>query len=457
MQLGQSARLYQQQRLGLKLSPQILLSVKLMELPLIELRERIASELEKNPALEVLQDKSVVSLSEFDQPASEEKAYFETSSDAGFIRSGGAAESDEHQQFIEGVLTRQETLQEHLLFQLRLQAVRPEIRLIGEILIQNLSNDGFHKEAPHLLIKDAAPHDLDEALTLVQSLDPQGCGTADYKESLAVQARLYFGAEAPDIEALVPALEALERGKNAKVGRLLKKSPEDIDELFAKLKMLSPFPGRQFAGGSENETRYVVPDVRVIHADNEFKILINNEAIPVLGITPFFLKNTGVKNPAERDFIRENIKEARWFITALNRRNQTLFRVVRALLSFQRQFFEKGPQHLVPLSLLEVANELNVHETTISRIANGKFIETEWGIFEVRRFFTNSISGAGSKGSRFSQEGVKEIIREIIQREERSLSDSEIVRILAERGITLARRTVAKYRAQLKLGSSYQR
>jgi RNA polymerase sigma-54 factor len=210
----------------------------------------------------------------------------------------------------------------------------------------------------------------------------------------------------------------------------------------------------------------VVPDVQVIKKEGEFVIILNDEEIPVLGINPFFMQIAGY--PGEkygrrrddkpiRDFAKENIKEARWFIHSINERNHTLLRVSRAIVAFQRPFFSEGPQHIAPLTLRDIARELGLNESTISRTARGKYMQTEWGIFEIRHFFTNSISGAGSGGSRYSKEGVKAIIRELITAEERHFSDKEITELLAGRGIPLARRTVAKYRNELDLGSSYTR
>jgi RNA polymerase sigma-54 factor len=248
----------------------------------------------------------------------------------------------------------------------------------------------------------------------------------------------------------------MERGKTAEVARKLGRTEEDIRSWFGILKTLSPFPGRQFSSGN---TRYVVPDVQVVKREGEFVIILNDEAIPVLGISPFFMKISGEKeeDKSVRDFVRENIKEARWFIQSINQRNHTLLRVSRAIVEFQRSFFISGPKYLVPLTLRDIARELGVHETTVSRTANGKYMQTEWGIFELRHFFTNSISGAGSGGSRYSREGVKEIIREMLSREERHFSDQEITGLLADQGISLARRTVAKYRKEMDLGSSYTR
>jgi RNA polymerase sigma-54 factor len=240
------------------------------------------------------------------------------------------------------------------------------------------------------------------------------------------------------------------------------RTENEVKYFFERIKELSPFPGRRFASAS-SEVRYVVPDVQVLRKEGEFVIVLNEEEIPVLGINPFFMKLANGEAVADnedrpaRDFVRENIKEARWFIQSVNQRNHTLLRVSRAILEFQRDFFVRGPKHLAPLTLRDIAKELGVHETTVSRTSNGKYMQTEWGIFELRHFFSNSISGAGSGGSRYSKEGVKEIIRELIGGENRNFSDQAIADLLRQRGIPLARRTVAKYRKELDLGSSYTR
>jgi RNA polymerase sigma-54 factor len=426
-----------------------------MELPVVDLREKITEELERNPALEVLEDHSVVSLDAAAVPRKEEDDYFEATSDPGFLRRGGEEASAEQHKFIEGVLSRSETLQEYLLWQLRLQPVDGEIRRLGELLIQNLNEDGFHKEPVEVLLKNEDAARIREAMGLVQALDPQGTCTADYLESLRVQIGLL--PDAPEgLAALLDYLEQLERGKIAEVARKLGRTEGAVRDMFERIKGLSPFPGRQFAS---QDTRYVVPDLQVIKKDGQLEILLNDAEIPVLGINPFFMKISGAKNGEKpvRDFANENIKEARWFIHSIHQRNHTLLRVARAIIVFQRAFFENGPQYIAPLTLRDIAQELGVHETTVSRTSNGKYMQTEWGIFELRHFFTNSISGIGSGGSRFSKEGVKEIIREIISSETRHFSDQDIVGLLAQRGILLARRTVAKYRNELELGSSYTR
>ncbi|MDR0456403.1 MAG: RNA polymerase factor sigma-54 [Treponema sp.] len=475
----QQASLVQRQQLGVKMAPQMYQSIKLMEMPLIELREKIGEELERNPALEVIEDNSTVSLDETE--ASEEMEYFEASSDSGFINSGagGAAASDEHYRFIEGALSRPETLQQHLLWQLQLEPVDAELRAIASVLIQNLDDDGFHKEPPETLFNktpvpveatlpteapfSTIPPRLAEAIRLVQTLDPIGCCTAHYHESLKTQIALLYDDAPACMESALDCLELLEREKFSEAAKKMNCSKDDAVTCFELIKKLSPFPGRLFAA---EEVRFVVPDLQVVRGDEGFAIIHNNEVIPVLGINPFLkkldpeirrgrIKNT--PNQSAQQFARENIREARVFISSIAMRNHTLKMVARAIVEFQKNFFSDGPQYLAPLTLGDIAKELGIHETTVSRAANGKYMQTEWGIFELRYFFTNSISGSGSSGSRFSKEGVKAIIQEMVSADEQNLSDLDISELLARRGISLARRTVAKYRKELDLGSSYVR
>ena len=433
-----------------RMNTQLYQSLKLMELPILDLRVKIEEEAEKNPALEVMEEPDLISLdAAAEDSQKEEEVYFEASSDSGFI--GKNINSDLHYQFIEGAVSRPKTLQEHLLWQLALETGENNIRRIGELLIQNLDDDGFHKEPLEFLLKNENPSDIEQALAVVRSLEPPGTCTRDYRESLLVQARLLPGYT-PVMEAALDYLEELDKGNFAEIAPIIGSTKEELNAIYRRIREeLTPFPGRQFASG---ETRYVVPDVEVRFKDGDLVIVLNNEEIPVLGINPFFMKIAEKKHKGrERDFARENIKEARWFIHSINQRNHTLLRVSRAIVEFQRPFFIKGPKYLTPLTLRDIAGELGIHETTVSRTANGKYMQTEWGLFELRYFFSNSVS----KGSGFSKEGVKEILKEIITGDKRRLSDKELTDVLARRGIALARRTVAKYRNELDLGSSYTR
>ena len=476
------------------MNTQLYQSIKLMELPIVDLREKIEEELEKNPALEILEDRSTVSLDAATEHTKEEDDFFDSNSDSVFVRKGGEAAGDDRHLFIEGTLTHSETLQEHLLWQLQLEPVDGDIRRICELLIQNLNEDGFHKEPVDVLLKNEDPKNIERAINVVQGLDPIGTCTADYKESLKIQIGLLPDAPKGIVEAL-SCLPLLERGKTAEAAKRIGCTENEVAYIFERLKELSPFPGRYFSVGN---TRFVVPDIQVTKNEEEFVIILNEEEIPVLGINPFFMKILGDTHISEtpsqvppetesgeipsssgpmqmalqgsprkksdkkaskpiRDFARENIKEARWFINSINQRNHTLLKVTRAIVEFQRPFFMNGPKYLAPLTLRDIAQEIGVHEATVSRTANGKYVQTDWGIFEIRHFFTNSIRGTGSGASNYSKGGVKEIIKEIIKTESRSLSDQEIAGLLAKRGIMLARRTVAKYRQELNLGPSFVR
>jgi RNA polymerase sigma-54 factor len=236
-------------------------------------------------------------------------------------------------------------------------------------------------------------------------------------------------------------------------------SEATLKEIAAFLRTLDPLPGRSY---SRDVTRYVLPDVQVMLHEGEFVILLNDEMIPVLGINPLFAemaRDKGrTKDPKTRRFVSTNVQQARWFIRTIGQRNETLLKVSRTVVEFQREFFLKGPKYLKPLTLKDIAGEIGVHEATVSRITSSKHVQTEWGIFALKHFFSNSIAGTGSGGSRFSKGGVKETIREIIGQEGGGrLSDQKIVEILAAKGISLARRTVAKYRGELAIDSSYQR
>jgi RNA polymerase sigma-54 factor len=455
-----------------RLSPQMIQSIKLMAMPLQELKEQIQEEVESNPALELVSDGSTLSLEslpEGESKENEEAAPFENSSDSGFASRSGS-EDDSKRMFIEGAIARAETLQEHLLWQLRLQLIDEGKRAIGETLIQNLDDDGFHKEDPYTLIRGAEREAVDEAMVLIRSFEPAGTCCADYRESLFVQAELAGDAPKAALDILRDHVELLEKGKHAEIQKRLKIGESELQAALAFIKGLSPFPGRAY---STEEPIYVVPDIQVKLKDGDFVIVLNDEEIPVLGIDPFFdsLAERGaagrgegekngpahVEDRATNAYVRDNIKRAKFFIRSIHQRNQTLLKVARAVVEFQRAFFSEGPKRLAPLTLKDVADEVGVHETTVSRIANRKYMQTDWGIFELRYFFTNSISGAGSRGSSFSKEGVKQVIKEIIEAEDSILSDRDIVEVLARKGIKLARRTVAKYRGELDLGSSFGR
>ncbi len=442
------------------MSPQMYQSIQMMALPLFDLRNRIEEEVEKNPALEIIKEPSSASLEEISSRQQEDWDYFENSSDPGYVRSYNRDTEDKKRQFLEGALSRSESLQEHLMAQLAVQPIDDAHYTVGELIIQNLDENGFHREDPYTLVKERYHSLIPKLIELIQHFDPPGICVADYRESLLVQARNRDDAPPLAEEIIRNYLPSLKKGTPDEIGRSLGKDPRDVEEAIAFVKTLNPYPGRLY---SHEPPRYVTPDLSVKSENGEFIIILNDEEIPVLGISPLFKHPESLEaadtSKTTIKYIKNNLRDARWFINSIQLRNQTLLKITKVIIEFQRNFFLKGPKYLVPLTLKDVANEVGVHETTVSRISNAKYIQTEWGIFPIKYFFTNSISGAGSKGSRFSKSGVKEIIKEIIEenKSEKKLSDQKISDILKSRGINLARRTVAKYRSELMIDSSFER
>jgi RNA polymerase sigma-54 factor len=458
VQQYQKPVLVQEQKLHM--SPQLLQSIQLMALPLQDLKARIEEELEKNPALEVIEDPKTISYDEAPSGQRENDEYFEDYSDSGFSPTGYDDEAgDAKRKFMEGALARPESLQDHLLWQLSLQPISEDLRSVCELLIRNLDENGFHREDPKTIVPPDKLPLLEEGIKLVQRFDPIGVCVKDYKESLIVQAMQNPDAPPYTVLILQEYLELLERGKIKEIAKKLKITEKEVEECLSFIKTLTPFPGREF---SSEPPRYVIPDLMVTLKEGQFVIILNDEEIPVLGLNPFF---TNIQNHPEaqklkevKQFVNNRVKEARWFIQSIHQRNQTLLKVAKAIVEFQRDFFLKGPKYLRPLTLKDIAQEIGVHEATVSRITTSKYIQTEWGIFELKYFFSNSISGAGSTGSQYSKEAVKQIIKEIIEQEGgKNLSDQKIADLLSKRGIQLARRTVTKYRKELAISSSYDR
>jgi RNA polymerase sigma-54 factor len=454
----QSQRPVLRQQQQLRMTPQLYQAIKIMALPLQELRQSIQEELEHNPALEVVEeDNSLVSIEANDKKPAEEQEYFEDTSDPGFIRpQGSGSREDTRRQFIEGVLTRPESLHDHLIWQLQLHRITKEEFRIGELLIRNLDENGFHIEPPEMLVKPEELPTMMKVMALIQTLDPAGTCTANYRESLLVQIRNHPDAVPGSEEVVANYLEPLEREKYAEIARALKRPVKDVERIKEFLRELDPMPGRNY---SSELPRYVIPDLRVKLVEGEFVVVLNDEDIPVLGINPFYANirehQEQYKQKELRKFVKNGVQEARWFIRSIRQRNETLLKVGRAIVEFQREFFRRGAKYLVPLSLKDIASEVGVHEATVSRVTNGKYVQTEWGIFELKYFFSNSVPGGGH----FAKEGVKQMIKEIVEQEgaKRPLTDQKIGEMLVSRGIKLARRTIAKYRKELDILSSHHR
>lgn len=439
------------------MTPQLLQSIQIMTLPLQDLQFRIQQELEANPALDIVQEAPSISLNDGEERG-EEYEYFENSSDPGFPDDNRfTGDENSKRAFMEGALSPPESLEEHLLWQLRLQPISDELFELGEILIRNLDENGFHLEDPMTLFPEDRHTDVLRLMETIRTFEPEGTCVSGFHESLVVQALQLVDPPAGTVEIVRDHLEPLERGRHREIARALKLTEEDVEAARETIKSLNPFPGRMFSTVAPG---YVIPDLILKRKEGQFVLILNDEEIPVLGVDPMYQEIAGGADASARRFAGRGVKEARWFINSIRQRNETLLKVARAILEFQRDFFLKGKKYLVPLTLKDIAREVDVSEATVSRISNSKYIQTEWGIFELKHFFSNSVAGVSSGGSRYSKEGVKEIVREILEEhdpEGKHLSDQKISELLMQRGIKIARRTVAKYRNELKISSSYER
>ncbi|MFA7112052.1 MAG: RNA polymerase factor sigma-54 [Sphaerochaeta sp.] len=455
------------QKQQLKLSPQLLQSFELMALPLAELQQKIKSEIESNPALE-LPSSWDFSYERFAQQSQQKESSkvddtYSDSSSYGSDYGGGYdyEASDRQQKFMENALSEEETLQEHLLSQLGCESLSEEEYTVGQILITNIDANGFFLVDPHDILTSQQAAHLQKLLKILHQFEPAGVAVKDWRESLILQATLK-GLKDEDLvhfKALVnDNLELMRAGKQSQVAKNLGIDEMELDALYSFLKTLTPFPGQGFASGPQ---QYVIPDLSIKAEDGELVLSMNNSSLPDLRVSADFealaqdLGNTDEAKKAQQ-YIQNQLKSANSLIFQIQVRNQTLYRLAQVLLVQQRDFFLFGPQYIKPLTQKEVAAQIGVHETTVSRISTAKWIDTDWGIISVKKLFSNAV---GDEGAELSKQAAKETIRQILEEHQgqKALSDQKISDILKERGISVARRTVAKYRNELNIDPSFIR
>ncbi|NLA97884.1 MAG: RNA polymerase factor sigma-54 [Spirochaetales bacterium] len=455
------------QKQQLKLSPQLLQSFELMALPLAELQQKIKSEIESNPALE-LPSSWDFSYERFAQQSQQKESSkvddtYSDSSSYGSDYGGGYdyEASDRQQKFMENALSEEEPLQEHLLSQLGCESLSEEEYTVGQILITNIDANGFFLVDPHDILTSQQAAHLQKLLKILHQFEPAGVAVKDWRESLILQATLK-GLKDEDLvhfKALVnDNLELMRAGKQSQVAKNLGIDVMELDALYSFLKTLTPFPGQGFASGPQ---QYVIPDLSIKAEDGELVLSMNNSSLPDLRVSADFealaqdLGNTDEAKKAQQ-YIQNQLKSANSLIFQIQVRNQTLYRLAQVLLVQQRDFFLFGPQYIKPLTQKEVAAQIGVHETTVSRISTAKWIDTDWGIISVKKLFSNAV---GDEGAELSKQAAKETIRQILEEHQgqKALSDQKISDILKERGISVARRTVAKYRNELNIDPSFIR
>lgn len=430
----------------------MLQTVKLMGMPLIDLQSAISEELESNPALELVEKELKPIDVDTPEYSTADIDILEESSDPGYNKTPSEKSVSE---FIEGTQTRTESLLDHLIDQLRLCKISEQEMLIGEMLINNLDSNGFHITEIIQLFSEEELQIAYNMVNTIQSFDPVGVCVKDRVGSLIAQTEV-LGAYPPEtLDILTDSIDLLTNGKKRLLCEKHQLLPVELEDIYNYLKKLNPFPTSEFTTGYSN---YLIPEAQVKKEGKSINVYLKSENIPSLSIANEFNEFTGNENKEVKRFAKKSVNSANSFIQCLNMRNSTLLKTVNAVVKNQKEFFLFGPGNIKPLTRKQIALETELSESTISRITNDKYIQTDWGLYNLKYFFSNAI-GSSQTGRDHSKESVKEIVKNIIieNKSEKKLSDQKISNILKERGINLARRTVSKYRKELHLFSSYDR
>jgi RNA polymerase sigma-54 factor len=463
--LGLSARLSQR----LILTPSLQQAIKLLPLTTLELAEVLEQEVMENPLLEEVPAQEQLSVDEVAQQEAREEAektdplkdididkFFEDYLDDSEFRHRIRSSEIPEMPPIENTLTESPDLYDHLSWQLRMSVSEEVILEIGEAIIHNLDEDGLLRASVEE-IANMGPYpvvDVERALTVVQALDPPGVAARSLTECLRLQLR-HLGLEGSPTDVIVrDHIKQLQSHQYPEISRQMGLTPDEVSEHLEIIRRLDPKPGLKY---SPDSSTYVVPDVFVVKEGEDYKILLNDEGLPKLRISPTYKRMLDVKEPGSeetRSYVKDKLRSALWLLKSVDQRQRTIFKVAESIVKHQRGFLDGGVQHLRPLVLRDVAQDIGMHESTVSRVVANKYMHTPRGVYEMRFFFHSGITS--SRGEAVSSVTIKDKIRTMIEAEDRSrpLSDSRIAEILGERGLPLARRTVAKYREELRIPPS---
>ena len=462
----------QSQNLSLQqvLAPQLQQSLLILQAPLLELRNLVQQEMETNPVLEELPD----------PPKSEEENESEAAADENFkeefdklakldeewrdymAQSGSytarSQEAEDKRQFFFDSIPTQETLQQHLMAQLNQTALDAHDRKTAELIIGNIDDNGFLQTKPEeMALNTGIPkEDFEHMLTLIQSFYPPGVGARDLRECLLIQLKREGRQNSLEHRIVADHMPDLGKRRFPEIARRMGITVEQVQKCANNIAQLDPRPGAIFAAAPQN---YVLPDVTVEKINGEYQVILNGEQIPHLRISNTYkdIMSRDGNGSEVKDYIREKIRSGKFLIKSIHQRQQTISNIAHQIVKRQREFFERGTSQLKPMTMVQVADAVGVHETTVSRAISGKYMATPQGVFEMKYFFTPGYQTAS--GDSMSNTSVKEAILDLVRDENGSapLSDKEIVEILSKRGIPIARRTVAKYRTELNILPSNMR
>ncbi|MDQ3118540.1 MAG: RNA polymerase factor sigma-54, partial [Verrucomicrobiota bacterium] len=372
--------------------------------------------------------------------------------------SGRSQDEEEKRQFFFDSIATQETLQQHLMGQLNQTALNTDDRKSAEVIIGNIDDSGFLQSSPEDMSMNTgiAKEDFEHMLTLIQSFYPPGVGAQDLRECLLIQLKREGKQNSLEYKIISEHMADLGKRRFPEIARRMGLSVEQVQKCANNIAQLDPRPGQIFAESPQN---YVLPDVTVEKIDGEYQIILNGEQIPHLRISNTYkdIMSQDGNGSDVKDYIRDKIRSGKFLIKSIHQRQQTISNISHQIVSRQLEFLDHGSAHLKPMTMVQIADAVGVHETTVSRAISGKYMSTPQGVYEMKYFFTPGYQT--SSGEAMSNTSVKEAILDLVKAEDGSspLSDKEIVEILSERGIPIARRTVAKYRTELNILPSNMR
>jgi RNA polymerase sigma-54 factor len=466
LEIRQSLKLAQQPIM----TPQLQQAIKLLQLSRMELMDLIRQEQEENPVIEesvepAAEAEPLGPSYETQGPSDNKEARQE---EIGLPEAGWreepywrtkSAQDDEERPTFENFLTKKTSLSDHLLWQLRLNHFTDDERLIGTLIIGNLNEDGLLQVSLEEIGTQSGfdPETVQKVMQRIQAFDPPGVAARDLRECLILQAQQLFPQELLMQRIIDSYLNFLAKKSYQSLARELGVPLEEIIRATRLISELDPRPGRRF---SDDNIPYITPDVYVFKMGDDYVVMLNEDGLPKLRINSYYrsiLREQAKSSGEAKDYINDKIRSALWLIKSIHQRQRTISRVTKSIVKFQRQFLEKGVAYLKPMVLKDVALDVEMHESTISRVTSNKYVHTPQGIFELKYFFNSSINT--SRGENVASESVKEKIRLILAQEDpqKPYSDQELVEILKKQDILIARRTVTKYREMLGVLPSTQR
>ena len=446
---------------SLTMTPQLQQAIRLLQLPVLDLNAQIQEALEENIMLEMedlpdVPQTSAETTAEV-QTLQAEDNWQERAADR--IQDGGW--NGEGRPITEFADESGQSLREHLLWQLEMEHFTPRQAVIGEAIIDSINDDGYLGDDLAEIAagldadSDFSQAEVEDALDKVQHLDPIGIGARSVGECLVLQLR-QLDAETPGLALAIDIadshLDLVANRDHGELRRTLRKSEEDLHDALALVKSCNPKPGLAVSPAA---AEYVIPDVFVRKIDNHWQVEISPTGVPRLSVNQQYARL--LRGSGDHAVLRSQLQEARCRIRSLEIRNETLMKVATCIVSRQTEFLEHGDEAMKPMVLRDVAEEIGMHESTISRVTTNKYMHTPRGVFEFKYFFSSHLSSADGEDQ--SSTSVRAKIRKLIGAENpgKPLSDSKIANILAEEGITVARRTVAKYREAMNIPSSSER